>query len=158
MLCGLSALLSTNRVILNPSCAEWSQGNGAWPPAVDQTMARCASAEGGCASHPATGSIQVSWAVPQNPHLRQDKNGSSNHRVTFEDLPERIQVPADTNSPKSFFCATGSTVYTRSKTARSHVGSSAVSSVPQLSSLQREREAEPSPTKTSANQPGLLVA
>lgn len=83
------------------------------------------------------------------------------HQTTegpFEDLPEHIQVPADTNSPKSFFCATGSTVYTRSKTARSHIGSPAVSSVPQLSSLQREREAEPSPTKTSANQPGLLVA
>lgn len=29
-------------------------------------------------------------------------------------------------------------------------------SVPQLSSLQREREAEPSPTHTSAKQPGLL--
>ena len=58
----------------------------------------------------------------------------------FEELAEYLQVPADTSSPRSFFSPTGSTVYTRNKTARPHVGWPAASPVPQLSSSLRERE------------------
>lgn len=81
-------LEGSNRVIPNLSHAEWPQGNAAWPPAVDQPVAglSCTRAweEGGCtaASHPVTGSIQFSQAFTQNPNLREDKNGSSNHWVT----------------------------------------------------------------------------
>lgn len=98
VLCGLSAPLSfchtpdfwgeADRVIPNLSRVEWPQGNAAWSPAVDQLRAgrscTCAWAQGGCtaASHPVIGSIQCSRAFAQNPDLRKDKNGSSNHWVS----------------------------------------------------------------------------
>lgn len=67
-------------------------------------MARCASAERGCAaaSHPATGNAHISWAFPQNPQCRQVKNSSSNQSDPLKILLSTSKSQMTQTPPKAF--------------------------------------------------------
>lgn len=148
----------SNRVIPNLPCAGWPRGDGAWPPAVDQPLCTGRGRLHSCFP-------LCHWEHPVLMGLFPKPGSQIRHKwfikplgEPFEEPAEHLQAPANKSSPRSFFCPTGSTVYTQNKTASSHVGWPAGSPVPQLSSSLRERGVQPSPTQTSANQPGSPVA
>lgn len=88
----------------SPGLIPAAQGNGA---------------EGGCtaASHRVTGSTQLLQTFPQNNDLKRQKDAPKPPDEPPEEQSEPLQIAANTISSSSFFCPTGSTAYTPSKTA-----------------------------------------